>query len=145
MATIRLNRTSAYVNRLRNYSVVIDGQKVGTIADGESKAFDVSPGRHSIVTTIDWCSSPTITFDISDDEVKNFQAGGFKQARWLMPTTLLVFFSSYLVNWKFGLAYVFYIAIPAFLFFIYYLTVGRNQYLSLAEKKTGILVETAKR
>jgi len=136
MATIILNRTSEYVNRLRNYAVYIDGKKIGTIANGETKEFNVSPGQHSIVTKIDWCSSPTVTFDISDDEVRNFKVGGFKNAKWLMPTAVIVFLLSYIVNLKYGFEYLFYFVVPAFLLLVYYLTVGRKRYLTLTETKT---------
>lgn len=48
MATIIINRTSEYLNRLRDYGVYIDGKKVGTIANGETKEFNVSTGQHSV-------------------------------------------------------------------------------------------------
>ena len=136
MATIILNRTSEYVNRLRNYSVYIDGKKVGTLADGETKEFVVTPGHHSIVTKIDWCSSKTITFDLSDDEMKEFKVGGFKNAGWLVPTAIIVIVLSYIVNLKYGFEYLFYLAVPAFLLLVYYLTVGRKRYLTLTETET---------
>ena len=137
MATIILNRTSEYVNRLRNYGVYIDGKKVGTIANGDTKEFNVSPGQQSIVTKIDWCSSQTVTFDISNDEVKNFKVGGFKNAKWLMPTALIVIVLSYIVNLKYGFEYLFYLVVPAFLLLVYYMTVGRKRYLTLTETKTA--------
>ena len=137
MATIILNRTSEYVNRLRNYGVYIDGKKVGTIANGDTKEFNVSPGQQSIVTKIDWCSSQTVTFDIGNDEVKNFKVGGFKNAKWLMPTALIVIVLSYIVNLKYGFEYLFYLVVPAFLLLVYYMTVGRKRYLTLTETKTA--------
>jgi len=136
MATIILNRTSEYVNRLRNFGVYIDGKKVGTIANGDRKEFNVSPGQHSIVTKIDWCSSKTITFDLTDDEIKELKVGGFKNAKWLMPTTFIVIVLSYIANWKYGFEYLFYLVVPAFLLLVYYLTVGRKRYLTLTETKS---------
>lgn len=136
MAIIILNRTSEYVNRLSDYGVYIDGKKVGTIANGEIKEFNVSPGQHSIITKIDWCSSPSLTFDISDNEVKNFKVGGFKNAKWLMPTGLIIIILSYIVNLLFDFEYLFYLVIPGFLIMIYYMTVGRKRYLTLTEEKT---------
>ncbi len=37
MAKIKLQRTSENKNRLRDYQIYIDGQKIGTIANGETK------------------------------------------------------------------------------------------------------------
>lgn len=133
MATIRLTRTSEYVNRLRDYGIYIDGKKIGVIANGETKEFTVSTGQHSIVTKIDWCSSPTLTFSIGDNEIRNFKVGGFKNAKWLMPTVFILIVLSYIVNWKYGFNYLFYLVVPAFLLLVYYLTIGRKRYLTLTE------------
>ena len=135
MATIILNRTSEFINRLRNYGVFIDGKKVGTIANGETKEYNVSPGLHTILTKIDWCSSQVVTFDISDGGVKNFEVGAFKNARWLMPAAFIVIVLSYIVKIKYDFEYLFYLAIPALLLLVYYLTIARRRYLKLIETK----------
>ncbi|MGK2862103.1 MAG: hypothetical protein ACSLE0_09235 [Chitinophagaceae bacterium] len=98
MATIILTRTSEYVNRLRDYGVYIDGKKVGTMANGETKEFNVSSGQHTLFTKIDWCSSPTMTFSQGDNEFRNFKVGGFKNARWIMPTAIIITILSYVIN-----------------------------------------------
>lgn len=64
MATIKLQRTSEYINRMRDYHILIDGQKVGTIANGETKEFETTNGQHSLIAKIDWCSSPEINLNI---------------------------------------------------------------------------------
>ena len=136
MATIILNRTSEYLNRLRSYAVYIDGKKAGTIANGETKEFAVTAGHHSIVTKIDWCSSKTISFTISDDEIKEFKVGGFKNAKWLMPAALIVIVLNYLLNVRYGFEYLFYLVVPVFLLLVYYFIVGRKRYITLCETKT---------
>jgi hypothetical protein len=55
MATIIINRTSEYLNLMRNYGIYIDGKKIDTIANGETKEFNISVGHHSLYTKIDWC------------------------------------------------------------------------------------------
>ena len=136
MPKVVLNRTSEYINRFRNYSIYIDGKKVGTIANGETKEFNVSSGQHSLVSKIDWCSSPTMTFNISDNEIKNFNVGGFKNAKWVMPAALIMIVLSYVVNYMYGFEYLIYLVVPAFLLLVYFLTVGRKRYLILTQTKT---------
>ena len=136
MTKINISRTSEYLNRLRDYGVYIDGEKVGTIANGETKEFDVSPGYHSVFTKIDWCSSPTLSVNINDLETKNLKVGGFKNGRWLMPIGIAIIVLSYIVNLLFDFEYLFYLVIPVFLIMIYYLTFGSKQYLTLTEKKS---------
>ena len=88
MATIKIQRTSEYINSLRNYRIFIDGQKIGTIANGKTKEFEITAGRHSIVGKIDWCSSPELTVDLNDNDTKTFLIGGFKNGNWIMPITI---------------------------------------------------------
>ena len=60
MAKIKLQRTSENKNRLGDYQIYIDGQKIGTIANGETKEFETNNGQHSLVAKIDWSSSPEL-------------------------------------------------------------------------------------
>jgi len=133
MATMVLNRTSEYGNRLRNFGVFVDGKKAGTIANGETKKFNVLSGQHTLVTKIDWCSSPTLVFSIGDNEIKNFKVGGFRNAKWLMPTALIIIILSYIVSFIYEIDYLFYLVIPFFILIVYYLTIGRKRYLTLIE------------
>jgi hypothetical protein len=135
MATIIINRTSEYLNRIRDYGVYIDDKKVGTISNGETKEFNVSEGHHSVFTKIDWCSSPTLSVNVNDQETKSLKVGGFKNGKWLMPTGLVIIVLSYIANLLFDFEYLFYLVIPVFLLMVYYTTVGRKQYLTLTENK----------
>jgi hypothetical protein len=54
---------------LRTYKVVIDGNTVGDIRRGETKTFDVAPGRHEIRFAIDWASSRRLDLDLSAGDV----------------------------------------------------------------------------
>ena len=111
----------------------LTGKKVGTIANGTTKEFNVSAGQHTIFTKIDWCSSPTVSLDINSDETKSLQVGGFKNAKWLMPTALVIIVLSFTTKVLFGFDYLFYLVLPIFLLMLYYMTVGRKEYLTLTE------------
>lgn len=135
MGTIIINRTNEYLNRIRDYGVYIDGKKVGTIANGETKEFNVFAGKHSVFAKIDWCSSPTLSLDLNDHETKSLKVGGFKNGNWLMPTALVIIVLSFVANRLFDFDYLFYLVIPIFLLMVYYMTVGRKKYLTLTENK----------
>jgi hypothetical protein len=49
----------------RAYKVVVDGNVVGEIHNGESKDFDVAPGTHNLMLKVDWCHSRELPFDLS--------------------------------------------------------------------------------
>jgi hypothetical protein len=53
MATIKILRTSEYVNRIRDYQIYLDGQKVGTVANGETIRLDTTKGDHTLIAKID--------------------------------------------------------------------------------------------
>ena len=74
-ASITISRDSGYADLLRAYRVLIDGSGIGTIGNGESKIFNIEPGLHDLVLTIDWCSSNTITFDLPPHGILHFECG----------------------------------------------------------------------
>ena len=133
MATIRLKRTSEYNNRMRNYKIFIDGQLVGTIANGETKDFPTTVGQHIVTAKVDWCSSPDITVDINDNQIKNLKVGGFKYGQILMPVGLGLFVLHFIFSKFADFDYTIFLAAPLFLLMVYYLTIGRKKYLTLED------------
>ena len=133
MATIKIQRTSEYINLLRDYRLFIDGQKIGTIANGKTKEFEVTPGQHSIVAKIDWCSSPELTFDFSDTDTKTVLIGSFKNGNWIMPVTIAIIVLCLALTYAFDSDYILLPIIPTFLILAYYLTIGRKNYLTMTE------------
>ncbi|MCS3532721.1 hypothetical protein [Chryseobacterium sp. JUb7] len=77
MAKIIINRSSEFANYIRSIDIYLGNKKIGEIKNGESKEFDVKPGKHSLVAKIDWCSSNFIDLDIhSDQEIVRFNLNG---------------------------------------------------------------------
>lgn len=133
MATINIQRTSEYNNRARDFIIYIDGQKAGTIANGETKEFTVPPGQHKVHAKIDWCSSRELSVNCDEPMAKTFSVGGFKHGKWLMPVAMGLIVLHIILKYTIQFDYVIYLIIPAFLFLLYYLTIGRKNYLSIAE------------
>ncbi len=133
MATIRLKRTSEYNNRMRDYKIFIDGQQVGTIANGETKDFPATEGQHTVTAKIDWCSSPNISVDINDNQTKNLKVGGFRYGQILMPIGLVLIALHFILSKFADFEYTIFLVAPLFLLLVYYLTIGRKKYLTLEE------------
>lgn len=72
---IEMSRTSQYINKMREYSVLIDGAEMGTIKDGGRLRIDLPPGEHVIQVKIAWCTSPTLRFTLAEGEVLKFRCG----------------------------------------------------------------------
>lgn len=41
---------------------------MASIANGEAVDVDVEPGQHTVRGTIDWCASPVIDVEVSEEE-----------------------------------------------------------------------------
>jgi len=132
MATIKIKRTNDYVNMLRDYHLFIDGQKIGTIGNDQIKEFDIPIGQHSLIAKIDWCSSPDFSFETNGKDSKILLLGGIRNWRWIMPlSSIFVLLSLLLKNVSYYISTVL-VLIP-FLYFLYYLTIGRKNYLTIKE------------
>ena len=73
MATLAVSRDAAYMDSLRAYWVVVDGNRVGKIKNGQSFSFSLPPGEHTIMMKIDWCGSSTINFTVREGETVYFR------------------------------------------------------------------------
>lgn len=62
---VTIVRGTAYVDRLRAYKVMVDGNEVGRIKNGETQSFPVAAGSHTLQLKIDWASSPDVGFDVA--------------------------------------------------------------------------------
>ena len=74
MASLTVVRDSGYADRLRAYQIILDGEKVGEVRDGETKQFFLAPGKHQLSLKIDWCKSKTIDFTVTEADSLIFQA-----------------------------------------------------------------------
>ena len=133
MAKIIVRRNSEMNNRFREIGLYIDGEKVGTINDGETREYEVSDANHEVYARIDWCGSQKLKLDTTKGELTTLNLSGFKFGKWLMPILLsllaLVIVLSYFFNVP--LIYIFWIPALTILYPMYYITVGRNRYLLL--------------
>ena len=62
--SITVTRAASYGDKLRNYTVVIDGEVAGHIGNGESIRFPVSVGDHELFLRIAWCRSQALLIHV---------------------------------------------------------------------------------
>ncbi|OGS69809.1 MAG: hypothetical protein A3F91_10735 [Flavobacteria bacterium RIFCSPLOWO2_12_FULL_35_11] len=154
-STLTIHRIPQILNKARPIDIYLDGQKVKSIFDGETVRLDISSGSHEIFAKIDWCSSPKVMCSVIPGEIKAFELGS--------PISLIVFAKSTVraiiifvgILLKTPLyrhakktiidSYIPYIISAMLLWFLfdiirskksdllYFLTIGRNEYLYLKE------------
>lgn len=72
---IRIKRYSGYPDRLRAYRIVLDGNVIGEIKNGQQLEMEVAPGKHQINLKIDWCRSNIVDSEMNQDIIE-FGCGG---------------------------------------------------------------------
>ncbi len=66
MATVHIHRAKAkWKDRIRAYKIVVDGDEVAEIRNGESVSLELSPGQHEIHAKIDWTKSNPVVVALS--------------------------------------------------------------------------------
>jgi hypothetical protein len=139
MATIRINRKREFINLFRNYKIFIDDLQVGKVSNGEIKEFEIKEGKHIVTAKIDWCGSQEMLLNFNLNETKELKIGGFKNGNWIMPLSLLILVTHFLLLLAFSFGYTAFLLIPTYLLMLYYLTIGHQKYLTLNERITEIV------
>ncbi|CAN5332548.1 hypothetical protein BH23BAC2_BH23BAC2_18270 [soil metagenome] len=131
-----MKRKSQWANKMREIGLYLNGEKIGTIDDGETKEFEIKPGLHHLHAKIDWCGSPTKEIVIKQNDIQYVELTGFKKSQWLLPS-LLIFagISLILIYLNIDTIFITYaIIVPLLLYLFYFVTVGRKRYLELMIK-----------
>ncbi len=76
-------------DRLRKYTVLLDGDSAGAIQDGQSETFSVEPGSHSVRLKLDWTRSETVNVTVLEGSVVNLKCGPRGGSFTLLPDVLL--------------------------------------------------------
>ena len=137
-ARIVLTRSAEWMNRMRNYRVIIDGQKAGVIGNGATEEFRVAPGEHKVICKVDWCSSREFDVRIDNGETAYLHVSSGMKHYWyfVFPLFVVLAMNFYYVFSEGGrpmwFNYVLIVAaLPTLLYVFYFLTIGRRDYLLL--------------
>lgn len=137
MPTVIVKRTSEFSYKLSDYIVIIDNDKVGIIADGETKEFEIGIGRHTISVKLGLVNSPKISFEIGNDsEVKVFQVGSSKYGtirhpKWTLKALGVLVMLLLAITFIFSLPIVYSIFLIVVITILYFVILGRSYYLSI--------------
>ena len=96
MTKLILTRGITWADCLRKYKIKLDDKEVGTIKQGETFTFEISPGPHEIYLRIDWAKSKKIEFNLQEGQTAKFYCQGLHL--WKLPLAIFyitVFFFRY--------------------------------------------------
>jgi hypothetical protein len=140
---IIITRSSEWMNRLRSYTIFIDGMPAGFVKNGSSEEFIVTPGVHKLQAKLGFFYSKEFSANVGVDQIVYLKTKSALRFYWPLYILLLAGVLLNLLNknadktvW---IAPVEWICIsPFILYFLYYLTAGRKKYLLLDDDKDNI-------
>ncbi len=135
MSKLLIHRNSEWHNKRRDFWIYIDEQKVDKISAGQTKVFNLDPGKHEIYAKIDWCGSEKFVVNISENKNFAIRMSGFKYGNMVLAAIFIVVLIYLLISLflKIDLNFLLTIAGLAFLYPAYHFTFGKNKYIYISE------------
>ncbi|MBL3657213.1 hypothetical protein [Fulvivirga sediminis] len=111
-----------------NYAakVYIDEKNVGIIKK-ETKEYELEPGQHIIYARTAWCRSEKLTINITSDEICEFTLASFKYEN-VAKAVIMMLAALFMLTKSFIFLVI---AGFCFLYPLYFVSIGYNQYLQL--------------
>lgn len=133
MARLIVKRKSEWLNWARSVSIYLDGQKIGSVSNGDTGEFQIAEGDHQLKARIDWCGSQIHSFTVTGEQAYTVKVNSYKYSLLILLSEMVLLITHVIVQKTYGISYIFWFIIPFFLCSIYYVTFGRNQYLQVKE------------
>lgn len=74
MAILRISRQKEFKSSTREIKIEVNGREIGSVKNGETKDFELAPGKQYIKATLDsLCTSNAIDIVTVDNEILHFR------------------------------------------------------------------------
>ncbi|MEO7047053.1 MAG: hypothetical protein ABI091_17250 [Ferruginibacter sp.] len=145
---IILRRKSQWMNRMRGYKVFINDVQLGIIKNDSTEEYITEPGLKLVKCKVDWCGSPVKELMLKPGEITYLEVkSNMKYFTYLYILVLAGLFgrlglrSAGVVLPQWFITSLTIIFIGAFLYMIYFLTLGRNKYLVVETEKDNVFAK----
>ncbi|MCB0697379.1 MAG: hypothetical protein KDC07_08440 [Chitinophagaceae bacterium] len=138
MPELVINRSSDFINKYKDIKIMVDGNAIGTIADGETKVFTIPAGEHTIRAKMDWRGSVERKLTVKESGKVTFKLAGFKGQKLTLILLAIAVLSTFVlprsteVYIRSGILLVCVGSILGYMSYLY--TFGRNKYLTLEQE-----------
>ena len=82
MSEIYIHRKSEGIEALFNHAILLNGIKIISIANGETKKIELKSGNYTLQAKLFGANSQTINFTIAENKTKRFILSSFKNGYW---------------------------------------------------------------
>ena len=142
---IILTRKTEWLNRLRGYRFFIDGNESGKIKNGSTEEFVIDPGTHKVQCKLNWCVSREFEVSVQPGETSYLLVKSGLKYFWIFYILLLAglgynlyYTFAHIRRPSYVSNLVWILILPAVLYMLYYLTIGRKDYLIVGKDSKNI-------
>ena len=143
---IILERKSELMNRLKGYRVIINGaEQDKKISNGSSEEYAATGGSTEVVCKVNWCSSNSFLVDVKPGETVYLKVASGMKYFWIMYAFLMftllgrVIFKKQMTT-ELSIVMIG-IALAVMCYFLFYITIGRKQYLKIVKDDNNIFAQ----
>lgn len=144
-AKIIVQRKKEFLNKLRGVTILVNGEERGNLKSGGVEELIVEPGAHKIQCRLNWYRSREFDVVLNEGDKRFLRVRmGMQYFGIVYVFTMIALLSDLVFRWKnmpvpdWWLFAKLGIVIPALLYFLFYITVGKKYYLVLEEDKDNI-------
>ncbi|TAH30316.1 MAG: hypothetical protein EAZ06_03620 [Cytophagales bacterium] len=73
MGTLKIERPNQYLSLGRKFEILLDGEVIGKVENGETKEFSIPEGKHSIKAKVEFFGSSDLPIEIDELKTKNIK------------------------------------------------------------------------
>jgi hypothetical protein len=142
---IIVSRPNQWLNRTRIVKVFIDDVEAGSVKNGSSEEFAIGSGQHIVQCKMDWQSSPVMIVNLNQNEIEYLIVKNAMKYYWPLFLLMLIgvginlFYLRYQTQRPLGASLLqLALILPALIYLLYYITIGRKKYLILEADQENI-------
>lgn len=119
---------------MREAVIYLDGEKIGALGNGQTIEFQIAPGKHLLSSKMDSYGSNELIVNLAGTEDQIVELSGFRFGQWLSPVAFAILMLYFGFKQQVSIIYLLIVMVPIGAYFLYYLTIGRKNYLRLRKK-----------
>ena len=137
MPKIRIERNTGWIGQLRRIEIFIDGEKMGTVNDGETKDYEIEKGKHEVYAKLGWERSQKIELNIVESEITVLKLTLYKYGTLILLINIALLALSIVGKDTLNFEFKHYIILSAILILhpIYYMIKNKTVILTKINKK----------
>jgi hypothetical protein len=138
MAKLIIKRKKELLAWSNVFQIIVDGDKIGTVANGDIVSLDIREGEHRLKLEMDWRSSRYYQFSVGANESHAVLATTYPFSLTTFVIKLIFLFGYFFFRRVFGYPYVWFFIAPFVIYTLYFVSIGRNKYIRIKEDQLSL-------